>query len=106
MQYFVTVTTHANNAKGKWVAENIRSRLNKMIVSEDNLPKMRKWIHDVIEIAKENFPHCKFNHLEEHEGPKGLVWLSGLITITYSARKNPDYPDVIINMTPAWEVQF
>ena len=105
MQYFVTVTTHANNAKGKWVAENIRSRLNKIIVSEDNLPKMRKWIHDVIEIAKENFPHCKFNQLEEHEGPNGSV-LEGLITITYSARKNPDYPDVIINMTPVWEAHF
>ena len=99
MQYFVTITTHANNAKGKWVAENLQSRLHKTIVSEDNLPKMRKWIHDVIEIAKENFPHCKFNHLEEHEEPKGSV-LVGLITITYSARKNPDYPDVIINMIP------
>ena len=105
MQYFVTVTTHANNAKGKWVAEIIRSGLHKTIVSEVNLPKMRKWIHGVIEIAKENFPHCKFNQLEEHEGPKRSV-LEGLITITYSARKNPGYPDVIINMTPAWEVHF
>ena len=105
MQYFVTVTTHANNAKGKWVAENIRSRLHKMIVSEDNLPEMRKWIHGVIEIAKENFPHCKFNQLEEHEGLKGSVF-EGLITITYSARKNLDYPDVIISMTPVWEVHF
>ena len=105
MQYFVTVTTHANNAKGKCGAGNIRSRLHKTIVSEDNLPEMRKWINGVIEIAKENFPHCKFNHLEEHEEPKGSV-LVGLITITYSARKSPDYPDVIISMTPAWEVQF
>jgi hypothetical protein len=105
MQYFVTVTTHANNAKGKWVAENIRSRLHKTIVSEDNLPEMRKWIHGVIKIAKENFPRCKFKQLEEHEGPKGSV-IEGLITITYSARENPDYPDVIINMTPAWEVRF
>ena len=105
MQYFVTVTTHANNAKGKWVAENIRSRLHKTIVSEDNLPKMRKWINGVIKIAKKNFPRCKFDQLEEHEGPKGSV-IEGLITITYSARENPDYPDVIINMTPAWEVHF
>ena len=105
MQYFVTVTTHANNAKGKWFAKNIRILLHKAIVSEDNLPEMRKWIHGVIEIAKENFPHCKFNQLEEREGPKGSV-LEGLITITYSARKNFDYPDVIINMTPAWEVRF
>ena len=105
MQYFVTVTTHANNAKGKWVAKNIGIRLHETLVSEDNLPVMRKWIHGVIEIAKENFTHCKFNQLEEHEGPKGSV-LEGLITITYSARKNPGYPDVIINMTPAWEVQF
>jgi len=105
MQYFVTVTTHANNAKGKWVAENIRTLLHKTIVSEDNLPEMRKWIHNVIEIAKKSFPRCKFDQLEEHEGPKGSV-LEGLITITYSARENPVYPDVIINMTPAWEVQF
>ena len=105
MQYFVTVTTHANNAKGKWVAENIRILLHKTIVSEDNLPKMRKWIHDVIEIAKKSFPRCKFDQLKEYKGPKGavIVWD---ITITYSARENPDYPDVIINMTPAWEVHF
>ena len=105
MQYFVTVTTHANNAKGKWVAEYIHSRLHKTIVSEDNLPEMRKWIHEVIEIAKEFFPRCKFNQLKEHEGPKGSV-IEGLITITYSARESPDYPDVIINMTPAREVHF
>ena len=105
MQYFVTVTTHANNAKGKWVAENIHSRLHKTIVSVGNLPKMRKWINGVIEIAKENFPRCKFYQLEEHKGPKGSV-IEGLITITYSARESPDYPDVIINMTPAWEVHF
>ena len=100
MQYFVTVTTHANNDKGKWVAENIRSRLHKTIVSEDNLLEMLMWINAVIEIAKENFPRCKFDQLEKHEGPKGSV-IEGLITITYSARKDPDYPDVIINMTPA-----
>ena len=105
MQYFVTVTTHANNAKGKWVAENIHSRLHKTIVSEDNLPKMRKWINGVIDIAKKNFPRCKFYQLVEYEAPKGSV-IEGLITITYSARENPDYPDVIINMTPAWEVHF
>ena len=105
MQYFVTVTTHANNAKGKWVAENIHSRLHKTIVSEDNLPEMRKWIKDVIEYAKERCPRCKFDQLEEHEGPKGSV-IEGLITITYSARETPDYPDVIINMTPAWEAHF
>ena len=105
MQYFVTVTTHANNAKGKWVAENIRLLLHKTIVSEDNLPEMRKWIYGVIEIAKENFPRCKFNQLEEHKGPKGSV-IERLITITYSARENPDYPDVVINMTPAWEAHF
>ena len=105
MQYFVTVTTHANNAKGKWVAENIHSRLHKTIVSEDNLPKMRKWINGVIKIAKKNFPRCKFYQLVEYEAPKGSV-IEGLITITYSAKKKPDYPDVIINMTPAWEVQF
>ena len=105
MQYFVTVTTHANNAKGYWVAVNIHQRLHQTIVSEDNLPEMRKWINEVIEINKKNFPRCKFNQLEEHKGPKGSV-IEGLITITYSARENPDYPDVIINMTPAWEVQF
>ena len=105
MQYFVTVTTHANNAKGKWVAENIYSRLHNTIVSEDNLPEMRKWINGVIEIAKENFPRCKFNQLEEH---KDLKWpvSEGLITITYLARELPYYPDVIIDMTPAWEVHF
>ena len=105
MQYFVTVTTHANNAKGKWVAENIYSRLHNTIVSEDNLPMMRKWIRGVIKIAKKNFPRCKFYQLEEREAPKGSV-IEGLITIIYSARENPDYPDVIINMTPAWEVHF
>lgn len=105
MQYFVTVTTHANNAKGKWVAKNIRILLHKAIVSEDDLPEMRKWIHGVIEIAKKSFPRCKFNQLKEYKGPKGgvIVWD---ITITYSARESPDYPDVIINMTPAWEVHF
>lgn len=105
MQYFVTVTTHANNAKGKWVADNIRSRLHKTIVSEDNLPEMRKWINEVIEINKKNFPRCKFDQLKEYKGPKGSV-IEGEITITYSARESPDYPDVIINMTPAWEVHF
>lgn len=105
MQYFVTVTTHANNAKGKWVAENIRSRLHKTIVSEDNLPKMRKWIHGVIKIAKKNFPRCKFNELKEYKGLKGSVD-EGVITITYLARELPYYPDVDINMTPAWEVHF
>lgn len=100
MQYFVTVTTHANNSKGKWVAENINSRLHKTIVSEDNLPKMRKWINGVIKIAKEKFPRCKFYQLVEYEAPKGAV-IEGLITISYSSRKNPDYPDVCISMTPA-----
>ena len=47
----------------------------------------------------------KFDKLKEHEGPKGSV-IEGLITITYSARESPDYPDVIINMTPAREVHF
>ena len=105
MQYFVTVTTHANNAKGKWVAGNIRSRLHNTIVSEDNLPEMRKWINGVIEIPKENFPRCKFNQLEEHKGLKESE-SEELITITYLARELPYYPDVGINMTPAWEAHF
>ena len=105
MQYFVTVTMHANNAKGKWVAEIIRSRLHKTIVSEDNLPKMRKWINEVIKIAKKSFPRCKFDELQEYKGLKGSVD-EGVITITYLARELPYYPDVIIDMTPAWEVHF
>ena len=100
MQYFLTVTRHENNAKGKWVAEMIYIRLHKTIVSDTNLPEMRKWINGVIETAKKSFPRCKFDQFEEHEGPKGSV-IEGLITISYSSRKNPDYHDVCISMTPA-----
>ena len=100
MQYFVTVKTHPNNAKGEWVAAKIYIRLHKTIVSDTNLPEMRKWIKGVIETAKKSFPRCKFDKLDEHEGLKGSV-IEGLITISYSSRKNPDYPDVYISMTPA-----
>jgi len=105
MQYYVTVTRHSNNEKGKRVAAMIYIRLHHTIVSDTDLPEMRKWIKGVIETAKKSCPRCKFDQLEEHVGPKGSV-IEGLITITYSARENPDYPDVIINMTPAWEVSF
>ena len=100
MQYFVTVHRHSNNDKGKWVAENIYNRLNETIVSDTNLPEMRKWIEGVIEDAKKRFPRCKVDLIGGREMTHGSV-AGGRKYITYQTRKAVDYPDVEICMVAA-----
>lgn len=99
--YYVKVTTHPNNAKGRWIAREVNAEFKNVIIDTDDYAKLVRNIQLIVNSGDQKFPSCKAGNLNEFKSPAG-----DYMYISYSARKSVDIPDVALTLTPVRKYNF
>lgn len=94
--YHVTVSGHPSNAKGKWIYNEARTKLNDIIVSERNINHLRLKLDLIVGHADQLFPRSTYLQMRDIR----LGADNRELSINIYTRKSSDYADISVILSP------